>query len=149
MSALILSMLLLAQLQVANGYLHALLPGFIVLGFGLGIGSVAATSAGMAQVKPAEQGLAAGLLNTAAQLGTVIGLAVLDIIAASSTAILKSSGYTDTTALIAGFRWAFIVSAGVAFIGALAAVFVVDHHPTPGSRQEQRSQRKERELSPR
>jgi MFS family permease len=133
MSALILSMLLLAQLSATNGYLHALLPGFLVLGFGLGVGSVAATSAGMAQVKAAEQGLAAGLLNPAAQLGTIIGFALLDIIAASSTAILKSSGSTEVTALIAGFRWAFIVSAGVAIVGVLVAVFVVDHHPTSGS----------------
>jgi EmrB/QacA subfamily drug resistance transporter len=148
MSALIISMLLLAQLSVTDGYLHALLPGFIVLGFGLGIGSVAATSSGMAQVKAAEQGLAAGLLNTAAQLGTVIGLALLDIIAASSTAILKSSGNSDTTALIAGFRWAFLVSAGVAVVGVLVAAFVVDHHLTLGSGQ-QHSQQAEQHLSPR
>jgi len=50
-------------------------------------------------------------------------------IAASSTAILKSSGYPDATALVAGFRWAFFVSAGVAVAGVLVAVFVIDHHP--------------------
>src|SRR6266705_2828236 len=101
----------------------------VVLGFGLGVASIAATSAGMAQVNVAEQGLVAGLLNTAAQLGTALGLALLDTIAASSTAILKSSGYTDATALVAGFRWAFFVSAGVALVGVLVAVFVSDHHP--------------------
>ncbi len=137
MSALILSMLLLAQLSVNDGYWHALLPGFVVLGFGLGVASVAATSAGMAQVNAAEQGLVAGLLNTAAQLGTALGLALLDIIAASSTAILKSSGETDANALIAGFRWAFAVSAGVAIVGVLVAAFVVDHHSNSGSQQEQ------------
>ena len=118
-----------------------------MLGFGLGVASVAATSAGMAQVKAAEQGLVAGLLNTAAQLGTVLGLALLDIIAASSTAILKSSGYTDATALIAGFRWAFVVSGGAAIVGVLVAIFVVDHHPNSGSQQEQHSQQKEQHLS--
>lgn len=129
MSVLILSMLLLAQLSVRDGYWHTLLPGLIVLGFGLGVASIAATSAGMAQVNAAEQGLVAGLLNTAAQLGTALGLALLDIIAASSTAILKSSGYLDATALVAGFRWAFFVSAGVAVVGVLVAVFGIDHHP--------------------
>jgi hypothetical protein len=98
MSVLILSMVLLAQLSVREGYWHALLPGLVVLGFGLGVASLAATSAGMAQANAAEQGLVAGLLNTAAQLGTALGLALLDILAASSTAILKSSGYTDATA---------------------------------------------------
>jgi EmrB/QacA subfamily drug resistance transporter len=148
MSALILAMILLAQLSVSDGYLHALLPGFLVLGFGLGVGSVAATSAGMAQVKATEQGLVAGLLNTAAQLGTVLGLALLDVIAASSTAVLKSSGYTDATALVAGFRWAFLVSAAVAIVGVLVAIFVVDHHPNSGSRQEQQPQQMEKHLSP-
>jgi MFS family permease len=147
MSALILSMLLLAQLPVADGYRHALLPGFVVLGFGLGVGSVAAISAGMGQVKATEQGLVAGLLNTAAQLGTVLGLALLDIVAASSTAILKRSGYTDVTALIADFRWAFAVSAGVAVVGVLVAVFVVDHPPHSGSQGEQHLRQTEQHLS--
>lgn len=133
MSALILTMLLLAQLSAQDGYLHALLPGFVVLGFGLGVGSVAATSAGMAQIKSEEQGLVAGLLNTAAQLGTVLGLALLDIIAASSTAFLKRSGSTDSVALLDGFRVAFAVSAGVAIVGVLVSVFVVDRHLHSGS----------------
>jgi MFS family permease len=99
----------------------------------------------MAQVKATEQGLVAGLLNTAAQLGTVLGLALLDMIAAASAAVLKSSGYTETTALIAGFRWAFAVSAGVAIVGVLVAIFVVDHGPKSGSRQEQHAQHSERQ----
>jgi EmrB/QacA subfamily drug resistance transporter len=127
MSALILSMVLLAQLSVRDGYWHALLPGLVVLGFGLGVASIAATSAGMAQVNPAEQGLVAGLLNTAAQLGTALGLALLNIIAASFTVMLKSSGYTASAALVGGFRWAFFVSAGIAVVGVLVAVFVNDH----------------------
>ncbi len=129
MSTLIVSMLLLAQLSVRDGYLHALLPGLVVLGFGLGVASIAANSAGMAQITAAEQGLAAGLLNTAAQLGTAFGLALLDTISASSTALLKSSGYPDAPALVAGFHWAFVVSAGVALIGVLVAAFVLAHRP--------------------
>ena len=136
MSALILSQVLLAQLSVREGYWHALLPGLIVLGFGLGVGSIAATSAGMAQVNATEQGLVAGLLNTAAQLGTALGLALLDIIAVSATAILKSSGETDVTALVAGFRWAFFVSAGVTVVGVIVTVFVIDHHSNSRSQQE-------------
>ena len=143
-----LALLCIAQLSVQDGYLHALLPGFVVLGFGLGVGSVAATSAGMAQIKSEEQGLVAGLLNTAAQLGTVLGLALLDIIAASSTAFLKRSGSTDTVALIDGFRVAFAVSAGVAIVGVLVSVFVVDRHLHSGSRQEQHVHLTEQHLSP-
>jgi EmrB/QacA subfamily drug resistance transporter len=126
MSALLLSMLLLAQLSVRDGYWHVLLPGFVMLGFGLGVASVAATSAGMAQAGAEEQGLVAGLLNTAAQLGTALGLALLNIIAATSTALLKNSEDPEAAALVAGFRWAFVASAGIAIIGILVAVFIKD-----------------------
>jgi EmrB/QacA subfamily drug resistance transporter len=128
MSILIVSMLLLAQLSVMNGFWHALLPGLVVLGLGLGVASVASTSAGMAQVNAAEQGLVAGLLNTAAQIGTALGLALLDTVAASSMTMLKSWGYTDASALVESFRWAFFVSAGVAGVGVLVALFMIDHH---------------------
>ena len=136
MSVLVLSMIWLAQLSVRDGYWYALLAGLVVLGFGLGVASVAATSAGLAQVNEAEQGLVAGLLNTAAQLGTALGLALLDIVAASSTAILRSSGYAEAAALVAGFRWAFFVSAGVAIIGVLVTIFVVDHRSNLRAKQE-------------
>jgi MFS family permease len=128
MSVLILSMLLLAQLSVMDGFWHALLPGLVVLGLGLGVASVASTSAGMAQISAAEQGLFAGLLNTAAQIGTALGLALLDTVAASSLSMLKSWGYTDTSALVESFRWAFFVSAGVAGVGVLVALLVIDKH---------------------
>jgi MFS family permease len=115
---------------------------------GLLLGGLLTSGAGMAQVKEAEQGLVAGLLNTAAQLGRVLGYALLDIIATSATAILKSSGYTDTSALIAGFRWAFVVSAGVAIVGVLVSAFVVDRHPNAGSPLEQHTQEREQQLTP-
>ena len=47
---------------------------FVVMGAGLGAASVASTKLGMGED---GQGVASGLLNTAAQLGTAIGLAVL------------------------------------------------------------------------
>lgn len=130
MGTLFLAMVVLAQLSVSDGYWYALLPGFVVLGFGLSVASVASTSAGMAQVDAARQGLVAGLLNTAAQFGTALGLAILDIVAASLTALYKSAGDITDSALIIGFRWAFAVSAGVAIIGVIIAIFVVKHHPT-------------------
>ena len=64
-------------------------------------------------------------------------LALLDTIAAASTAMLKSLGSTDAPALVAGFRWAFFVSAGVAVVGVLVAVFVINHHTNSRSQQEQ------------
>ena len=59
------------------------LTGFAVMGAGLGAASVAATHAGTEAVEPADRGVASGVLNSAAQLGTALGLAVLTPLAAT------------------------------------------------------------------
>ncbi|MGP0024648.1 MAG: MFS transporter [Streptosporangiaceae bacterium] len=53
-------------------------------GTGLGLASVAATTLGTA-VPETLRGTAAGIINTAAQLGTAIGIAVLWLVAAATT----------------------------------------------------------------
>jgi MFS family permease len=60
-----------------GAFATAILPGELLYGLGLGAGSVAATTAGTAALPQARQGLASGLLNTAAQVGTALGLALL------------------------------------------------------------------------
>lgn len=54
-----------------------LLAGFTLMGAGLGAAAVASTHTGTESVEPSRQGLAGGLLNSSAQLGTALGLAVL------------------------------------------------------------------------
>jgi MFS family permease len=47
------------------------------MGAGLGAAAVASTHTGTEAVEPARQGVAAGVLNSSAQLGAALGLAVL------------------------------------------------------------------------
>src|SRR4051794_1831768 len=54
----------------------AFIPAYVIMGLGLGIAATAATTAGTAAL-PERAGLASGLLNAAAQVGTVVGLATL------------------------------------------------------------------------
>ena len=54
-----------------------LLSAFALMGLGLGVASVASTAVGTAGVTPADRGVSGGVLNSAAQLGTALGLAVL------------------------------------------------------------------------
>jgi len=54
--------------------------GVAVAGLGIGLSSVAATTIGT-DVPPELAGTAAGLLNTAAQLGTALGIAALFVVA--------------------------------------------------------------------
>jgi hypothetical protein len=54
----------------------AFIPAYVVMGLGLGTAATASTTAGTAAL-PERAGLASGLLNAAAQVGTVVGLATL------------------------------------------------------------------------
>jgi MFS family permease len=83
-------------LAVTAGRLAGLVAGVVVAGVGLGIAAVAATSLGT-RVRNELTGSATGLLNTAAQLGTALGVAALVTIASiasppTGTAIAWAAG---------------------------------------------------------
>jgi hypothetical protein len=60
-------------------------------------------------------------MNTSAQVGTALGLAALISLASARTAAL--SGGAEAEALVAGYRLAFLVAAGVASLGVVAALY--------------------------
>jgi EmrB/QacA subfamily drug resistance transporter len=102
----------LALLAIAPGAaaLPSLLGGFVLLGGGLGVASVASTARGTAALPGPDQGLASGLLSTSAQVGTVLGLAVIVPVAAARTAALDGGAAAD----VAGYELGFVLSAAVA-----------------------------------
>jgi hypothetical protein len=53
----------------------------VLVGAGQGLAFAPLTNAGIAGVAPADAGAASGLVNTAHQLGTALGLAVLSAVA--------------------------------------------------------------------
>jgi MFS family permease len=67
-------------LALTAGRIPGLVAGVVVAGAGLGIAAVAATSLGT-RVSDDLTGSATGLLNTAAQLGTALGVAALVTVA--------------------------------------------------------------------
>jgi MFS family permease len=75
-----LAVIALANAGIAAAlWLHwpILVAGLIVSGLGLGGAAVASTTLGLAVAPPAEHGVAAGVLNASAQLGSALGLGVL------------------------------------------------------------------------
>jgi len=96
--------------------LPSLLGGFVLLGSGLGVASVASTLRGTAALDAADQGLASGLLATSAQVGTALGLAIVVPVAAARTGSL--GGGPD--AEVAGFELGFLLAAALAAATALA-----------------------------
>jgi EmrB/QacA subfamily drug resistance transporter len=125
------AMLLLSRIPAqGRGGLPWLMAGLVIAGSGLTCASVAATASGTAAAAGDAQGLTSGLLNTAAQLGTALGIATLVTVAAARTTALTGSGNATTPAqLVAGFRLAFLAAAFVALLGALAALLLVRGQP--------------------
>ncbi|HEX8862271.1 MAG TPA: MFS transporter [Actinomycetes bacterium] len=120
------AMLLVTAISAGGGVVW-LVAGVSLAGAGLGCASVAATATGTAAVSADRQGLASGLLNTAAQIGTAIGIAALATLAAARTRALAGTAGPSAAQLVAGFRLAFLVAAALSLAGCLAAVLLVQH----------------------
>jgi MFS family permease len=118
-------LLVLSRIPVHGTYLGDLLPGLMIMAFGMGLTFVPITLIATTNVGAEDAGLASGLLNTAQQLGGAIGLAVLSTLAANTTAnTLSALGHVPTaaegvSALVSGFHVAFIVGAGLMLAAAV------------------------------
>jgi EmrB/QacA subfamily drug resistance transporter len=107
----------------AEGGLAYVLAGAALSGLGLGCASVASTARGTSAVEEGKRGLASGFMNTSAQVGTALGLAALLTLAATCTAALYDGAQSAAEALVAGYRLAFLVAAGIASLGVVAALY--------------------------
>lgn len=103
--------LLLAAPDVAT-YGTDVLPGFVVLGFGVGLVFPAASIAAMSQVDAETAGLASGLLTTGHELGAAFGVAAISAVATAAPTFV--AGYAD------GFLAVAAVGAAVAIITLVA-----------------------------
>ena len=76
--------LLLAAAPDRASYTPDVLPGFLLLGAGVGLVFVAVTVTAMADVRHEQAGLASGIMTTAHGLGAALGVAVLAAVAAAN-----------------------------------------------------------------
>jgi EmrB/QacA subfamily drug resistance transporter len=108
--------LMLAAAPDRAAYAADLLPGLVIIGFGVGLVFPAVSVTAMSHVEPREAGLAAGVLSTAHEIGAALGVAVLAAIAAIGDVASEA-------ALATGYQDGFIAAAVIAL--ALAAIAVV------------------------
>ncbi len=135
MVASMVGLLVLTHIPVQGNFVRDLLLGTVLVGFGIVTGLVSVTIAATAGVADSEQGLASGLLNTAQQIGSAVGLAILVAVATARTqAIVASTGNSPAalqTATTGGFQAALAVGAGFAAIGIIVALLVIREQKSP------------------
>lgn len=104
--------LILATVSVITGYVFPVLPGFALIGLGLGFAFTAFTIMATQHAMPSEQGSVSGVLNTAQQLGFAIGIST--IVAIAQTANNTLTGYTI----------GYLIDAAVVVLALTAAIFI-------------------------
>jgi EmrB/QacA subfamily drug resistance transporter len=120
---------LYTRLPVHSSYLVDLLPGMLLLGTGAGLVFPALATLAMSSATASDSGLASGLLNTTAQVGGALGLAVLATLAASQTRSLLALGESSQNALTGGFQIVFGMSAGLIVAGIVLGAIVLREEP--------------------
>jgi predicted MFS family arabinose efflux permease len=116
LAGLVLMAVALALLAVAPAdadYVTQLLPTMALLGLGAGACFPALIGLGMDGVEPQQAGLASGLVNTTAQIGGALGLAVLATLSSTRTHHLTGVGHDQEAALLSGYHLAFWIAAGL------------------------------------
>ena len=117
---------LLTRISPEVGYPGVLLPGFTLMGLGVGLSAVASTTAGTSSLGGEKRGLASGLLNASAEVGYVLGLAVLVPLSAARTdSVAGDVAHPPDAALVEGFSSAFYAGAALAVLGALIALILI------------------------
>jgi predicted MFS family arabinose efflux permease len=109
-------------------YASEVLPGFVVMGLGLGLVFSPAIQSAIAGVNPRDAGVASAMVNTMQQVGGAVGIALLSTIAGNA-ANDRLDGRPPTPALLAdaaahsyavAFWWACgIFLGGAVVVGAL------------------------------
>ena len=116
---------LFARAPLDAGYVVDLLPTMILFGIGAGLAFPALMTLAMSGATAEDSGLASGLVNTSLQVGGAVGLAVLATLAGTRTENLLADGEPAAEALTGGYRFAFVVAAGIVAVAVVLASTVL------------------------
>ena len=115
---------LFALVPVDGNYVAHVLPTTVLLGLGVGVSFPALMTLAMSGATEEDAGLASGLVNTTAQVGGALGLAVLATVSTTRTDTLLERGESVASALTGGFHVAFLIGA-LLVLAALAVALTV------------------------
>ena len=126
-----LALLLFSRAPVDGGYVEHVLPTMILIGLGAGICFPGLMTLAMSGATREDAGLASGLVNTSAQAGGALGLAVLATLSASRTNDLLAGGTAKAQALTSGYHLSFVIGALLIVAAIVVAATVMRPAPAP------------------
>jgi MFS family permease len=97
----------------------------ILLGFGAGVSFPALMTLAMSGATHEDAGLASGLVNTTAEVGGALGLAVLATLSATRSENIIGGGEATASALTSGYHLAFLIGTGLVVAAIVVAVTVL------------------------
>ena len=125
----IVAMILFTRLAPGSSYASHVLPGLILIGFGMGCIFAPAFSTATLGVDGHEAGIASAMVNTSQQVGGSVGTALLSTLFASAAASYAASHVhlhvAAGAAQIYGYTTAFWWAAGIFAVGLLVALLVL------------------------
>ncbi|MDQ2894159.1 MAG: MFS transporter [Actinomycetota bacterium] len=122
----IVAMVLFTRLTSGGSYATEVLPGLLVIGFGMGCIFAPAFGTATLGVDRQEAGIASAMVNTSQQVGGSVGTALLSTLFASSAAgYAASHRVLPAVAMVHGYTTAFWWAAGIFAVGLLVAVLVL------------------------
>jgi EmrB/QacA subfamily drug resistance transporter len=123
---IVVALILFALAPVGGSYVVNILPITILLGTGAGLAFPALMTLAMSGATMEDAGLASGLVNTSAQVGGALGLAVLATLSATRTESAAADGASTASALTSGYHLAFLVAAGLLLAAIAVAATVIE-----------------------
>ena len=104
-------LVLFTQVPVDASYVTNVLPPLVLMGIGIGVSFPSLMSIAMSGATRQDAGLASGLVNTTAQVGGALGLAVLATLSTTRSDNLLAEGQSTAAALTSGYHLAFLIGA--------------------------------------
>jgi EmrB/QacA subfamily drug resistance transporter len=136
MGLIAIGLLLFARAPVDGNYWRDVFPTMIIMAFGIGASFPALMGLAMSGATPEDAGLASGLVNTSAQVGGALGLAVLATVSATRTNNLIDAGKSTASALTSGYHLAFLIGAALVVASIVIAVVVLERAPAQAAHAE-------------
>jgi EmrB/QacA subfamily drug resistance transporter len=128
-----LGLYIMHGISLHTDYFPRLLIGFFLMGLGVGNAFMPMLTIAMEDVPQADAGLGSGIVNVSQQVSGALGLALLSTFATNHTHTLLATHHSLQTALLSGYRLAYVIGIASVLVGALVAVALLRSRSATGA----------------